>query len=63
MGRPVPAELRAILRSRQHAAHAIACQHCGAHQWQPCTTPSKRHRKDQPHDSRVTAWKATQAQT
>lgn len=60
MGRPMPSELRTILRSRQHAAHAIECTHCGAHRWQPCTSRSKRRRLDQPHDSRTTAWTATQ---
>lgn len=59
MRRPMPEEIRQMVRAPQHPARAVACPRCGAHEHQPCTTPSKRRRMPEPHPSRVTAW-ATQ---
>jgi hypothetical protein len=55
MGAPMPHALRSVVRAHQHEACRVPCDHCGAHQWQPCTTPSKRHRLEIPHASRITA--------
>lgn len=45
-----------MLRARQHPARAVECPHCRAGERQPCTTPSKRHRKQDPCPARITAW-------
>lgn len=55
-GAPMPAEIRHMMRARQHPARAVACPHCGANAHRPCTTPSKRHLLTEPHPQRVTAW-------
>ena len=56
-GAPAPDGIRHLVRAAQHPARAVPCPHCGAHEHQPCTTPSKRHRlPDPPHPSRITAW-------
>lgn len=61
MGAPMPFALRSVVRAHQHEACRVPCDHCGAHQWQPCTTPSKRHRLEIPHASRITAAAAVPA--
>lgn len=53
---PMPESIRHLLHSAQHPARAVACPHCGAHDRQPCTTISGRHRLEQPHTVRVAAW-------
>jgi Zn ribbon nucleic-acid-binding protein len=55
-GAPAPDGVRHLVRAGQHPARAVECPHCGAHEHQPCTTPSKRRRLGQPHPGRITAW-------
>lgn len=55
-GAPMPDSIRHLLRSAQHPARSVACPHCGAHDRQPCKTPSGRRHLPQPHPQRVTAW-------
>lgn len=53
MGRPMPPGIRATIRSRHHAATAVPCPHCHAHEGQPCRLPSKRATLRDPHPSRI----------
>ena len=55
-GAPAPDGIRHLVRAPHHPARAVPCPHCGAHEHQPCTTVSKRHRKTEPCPSRITAW-------
>ncbi len=58
----MPADaVRRIVRARQHPARTVPCDHCGAHEHQPCTTRSGRRRLPQPHPSRVADWARTTA--
>ncbi|WP_438489512.1 zinc finger domain-containing protein [Streptomyces sp. S186] len=52
----MPDSIRHTLRAAQHPARAVPCPHCGAHEHQPCTTPSKRRLMPQPHPQRVSNW-------
>lgn len=56
---PMPAELRKLLRARQHPARSVSCPHCGAAENRPCRSQSRARLMPEPHPSRVTAW-ATQ---
>lgn len=57
MGRPMPDNLRAALRSRQDPATAVECSHCGAQPGEEChgRTAKTRGRRRDPHPARVGA--------
>jgi len=55
-GAPAPDGIRHVVRAPHHPARAMPCPHCGAHEHQPCTTVSRRHRKTEPCPSRITTW-------
>lgn len=61
MGRPMPEELRNMLRAKQHPARAVACPHCGALEHRPCRSLSRTRLMPEPHPSRITAWVRTVA--
>jgi hypothetical protein len=58
MGRPMPDELRANLRAKQHPARAVVCPHCGAAERKPCRNLVRAHSRvrPDPHPSRIAAW-------
>ena len=57
----MPAEIRDLLRAKQHPARAVDCPHCGAVAHRPCRSQSKTRMLPQPHPSRVSAWARTVA--
>lgn len=52
----MPAEIRGLLRAKQHPARAVDCPHCGAAAHRPCRSQSKVRTLTEPHPSRVSAW-------
>ncbi|URN11321.1 hypothetical protein LUW77_03245 [Streptomyces radiopugnans] len=53
---PMPAEIRSLLRAKQHPARSVPCPHCGAAEHRPCVVRANARRLPQPHPARVTAW-------
>lgn len=56
MRRPMPEEIRAALRAKQHPARSVPCPHCGAAPYRPCRSQARTRLMPDPHPSRVTAW-------
>lgn len=61
MGAPMPDEIRAVMRGRQHPARQVECPRCGAQPHRPCRPPSRTRILTEPHPARVSAWARTTA--
>jgi hypothetical protein len=52
MGKPMPDEIRAILRAKQDPALAVSCDHCGAAANRRCRLRRSLRLMEVPHPSR-----------